>query len=61
MGPWYRIFALRKEVREGRSFSADEFAITLDQLVAGTAPEDYSDPAQFFSRNCFRRALIGAE
>ncbi|MGH7346347.1 MAG: DUF499 domain-containing protein, partial [Candidatus Rokuibacteriota bacterium] len=47
----------RKEVREGRSFNPDEFAIALEQVVAGTAPEDYRDPAQFFARTCFTRAL----
>ena len=57
MEPWYKVVTLRKEVREGRSFSPDEFAIALEQVVAGTAPPDYSDPAQFFSRTCFTRAL----
>ena len=57
MDPWYRIVTLRDEVREGRSFSPDEFAIALEQVVAGTAPEDYRDPTQFFSRTCFTRAL----
>ena len=57
MDPWYRIVTLRKEVREGRSFSPDEFAIALEQVLARTAPEDYSDPVQFFSRTCFTRAL----
>ena len=57
MQPWYRVVTLRKEVREGRSFSPDEFAIALEQVVAGTAPPDYSDPSQFFSRTCFTRAL----
>ena len=55
--PWYKIATLRKEVREGRSFSPDEFAIALEQVVAGTAPEDYRDPEQFFARTCFTRAL----
>ena len=55
--PWYKIVTPRKEVREGRSFSPDEFAIALEQVVAGTAPMDYRDPAQFFSRTCFTRAL----
>ncbi len=32
--PWYKIVELRKEVREGRSFSPDEFAIALEQVVA---------------------------
>ena len=57
MEPWYKVATLRKEVREGRSFSPDEFAIALEQVVAGTAPEDYRDPVQFFARTCFTRAL----
>ena len=57
MEPWYRVATLRREVREGRSFSPDEFAIALEQVVGRTAPVDYSDPAQFFARTCFTRAL----
>ncbi|MYD51869.1 MAG: ATP-binding protein [Dehalococcoidia bacterium] len=57
MDPWYRVVTPRSEVREGRSFSPDEFAIALEQVVAGTAPPDYSDPSQFFSRTYFTRAL----
>ena len=58
MQPWYKVVTLRKEVREGRSFSPDEFAIALEQVVAGTAPPDYSDAEQFFSRTCFTRAMV---
>jgi hypothetical protein len=47
----------RQEVREGRSFNPDEFAIALEQVVAGTAPEDYREPAKFFARTCFTSAL----
>ena len=57
MQAWYRVATLREEVREGRSFSPDEFAIALEQVVAGTAPPDYSDPEKFFSRTYFSRAL----
>ncbi len=57
MEPWYKVVTPRKEVREGRSFNPDEFAIALEQVVAGTAPEDYSNPSKFFSRTCFTRAL----
>ena len=57
MTPWYKVVTLRKEVREGRSFSPDEFAVALEQVVAGTAPLDYRDPKQFFSRTCFTRTL----
>jgi hypothetical protein len=56
--PWYRVVTPRKEVREGRSFDPDEFAIALEQVVAGNAPDDYKDPAKFFSRNYFTRALL---
>ncbi len=57
MDPWYKAAIPRKEVRQGRSFNPDEFAIALEQVVAKTAPEDYRDPAQFFARTCFTRAL----
>lgn len=57
MEPWYKVATPRREVREGRSFNPDEFAIALEQVVSGTAPEDYRDPAQFFARTCFTRAL----
>ncbi len=55
--PWYKVVTPRKEVREGRSFSPDEFAIALEQVVAGTAPKDYSDPKEFFARTVFTTAL----
>jgi predicted AAA+ superfamily ATPase len=57
MEPWYKVTLPRPEVREGRSFNPDEFAIALEQVVAGTAPLDYRDPVQFFARTCFTRAL----
>ncbi len=57
MEAWYKVATPRKEVREGRSFNPDEFAIHLEQVVAQTAPEDYRDPKAFFSRTCFTRAL----
>lgn len=57
MEPWYKVVTPRKEVREGRSFNPDEFAIALEQVVAKTAPEDYRDPDKFFSRTFFSRAL----
>lgn len=57
MEPWYKVATPRKEVREGRSFNPDEFAIALEQVVAGAAPEDYREPKLFFSRTCFTRAL----
>jgi hypothetical protein len=58
MEPWYKVVVPRKEVREGRSFSPDEFAVALEQVVAGTAPADYQKPEQFFARTYFTRALV---
>jgi len=57
MEHWYKVTTPRKEVREGRSFNPDEFAIHLEQVIARTAPEDYREPKQFFARTCFTRAL----
>ena len=57
LDPWYRIAIPRDEVRQGRSFNPDEFAIHLEQVVANRGTEDYRDPAKFFLRNVFTRAL----
>src|SRR5512135_909664 len=57
LDPWYKIVTPRKEVREGRSFNPDEFAIHLEQVAANIGPEDYREPAKFFARTCFTRAL----
>ena len=61
MDPRYKVATPRVEVREGRSFHPDEFAIALEQVVRGTAPEDYSDPAKFFSRTYFTLGVLEAE
>lgn len=57
MEAWYKNSTPRAEVREGRSFNPDEFAIALEQVAAGKGPDDYRDPIKFFSRTCFTRAL----
>lgn len=57
MEPWFRAATPRAEVREGRSFNPDEFAIALEQVVAGTAPADYLNPEQFFARTYFTAAM----
>lgn len=54
---WYKVVTPRAEVREGRSFNPDEFAIALEQVAAGRGPEDYRNPVQFFARTHFTRAL----
>jgi predicted AAA+ superfamily ATPase len=60
MEPWYKVVQPRAEVREGRSFNPDEFAIALEQVAAGTAPEDYTDPNKFFGCTCFTQCAARA-
>lgn len=57
MEPWYKVVLPRKELREGRSLDPSEFAVHLEQIVAGNAPEDYQDPAKFCARTFFGQAL----
>jgi hypothetical protein len=57
MEPWYKNTLPRAEVREGRSFNPNEFAIALEQVAADKGPDDYRKPEQFFARTCFTRAL----
>ncbi len=61
MEPWYKVATARPEVRGSRSFHPDEFAIELEHVVRGTAPEGYSDPAKFLSRTYTTRVLLWAE
>ena len=58
MEPWYKVVTPRKELREGRSLDPSEFAVHLEQVVAGNAPRDYVEPEKFFARNYFSRALV---
>ena len=55
--PWFKIVNPRKEVREGRSFDPGKFAIALERVVAGTAPDDYKNPEKFLARTSFTKAL----
>ncbi len=57
MEPWYRVVLPRQELREGRSLDPSEFAVHLEQVAAGKAPRDYVEPAKFFARNYFAKAL----
>jgi predicted AAA+ superfamily ATPase len=58
MEPWYKVVIPRQELREGRSLDPSEFAVHLEQVVAGTAPRDYVEPAKFFARNYFSKSLV---
>lgn len=55
--PWYRIAVPREDLRKGEPLDASEFAIHLDQVVDGTAPVQYRDPALFFQRTFLTAGL----
>lgn len=48
--PWHKVVEPREDLREGRPLDAAEFAVHLDQVRDGRAPEDYQDPERFFDR-----------
>jgi hypothetical protein len=48
--PWHKVATPRKDLREGKSLEAAEFAVHLDQVRDGRAPGDYQDPPLFFER-----------
>lgn len=56
MRPWYKVVTLREKVREGRSFSPDEFAIALEQVRVGRLRVTTAI-RRSFSRVCVSRAL----
>ncbi len=61
MEPWYKVATPRKEVREGRTFNPDQFTIALEQVVAGTAPDDCKDLIRGLGSdrvNCFIELII---
>ena len=57
MQAWHKLATPREEVRQGRSFNPDEFAINLSQVVLGEGPPDYVRPDEFFSRTSLTAAL----
>lgn len=48
--PWYKLVTPREDLRAGRPLDASEFAVHLDQVRDGRAPEDYQQPERFFDR-----------
>ncbi len=48
--PWYKVITPREDLREGRPLDTAEFAVHLDHVRDGRAPQDYQDPKRFFDR-----------
>ena len=57
--PWYRVVTPREDLREGKPLDASEFAVHLDQVRDGRAPEDYQKPERFFERTYLTQNLTG--
>ncbi|MCE9567305.1 MAG: DUF499 domain-containing protein [Planctomycetes bacterium] len=56
--PWYDVVELREDLRDNRPMDASEFAVHLDQIRAGNAPKDYTDPQRFFDRTFVTGSLL---
>ena len=55
--PWYKVITPREDLREGRPLDASEFAVHLDQVRDGRAPEVYQKPEDFFERTYLTQNL----
>jgi len=55
--PWYKVVTPREDLREGKPLDASEFAVHLDQVRKGRAPDDYQKPERFFERTYLTKNL----
>lgn len=57
--PWYDVVKPREDLREGKPLDASEFAVHLDKVRLGNAPDDYKIPQRFFDRTFLTEHLTG--
>ncbi|MBI5922415.1 MAG: ATP-binding protein [Betaproteobacteria bacterium] len=57
--PWYDVVKPREDLREGKPLDASEFAVHLDKVRLGNAPDDYKIPQRFFDRTYLTGHLTG--
>ncbi|HLF29239.1 MAG TPA: DUF499 domain-containing protein [Anaerolineae bacterium] len=57
--PWYKVVTPRADLREGKPLDASEFAVHLEQVRDGRAPDDYQKPERFFDRTYLTQNLTG--
>jgi hypothetical protein len=55
--PWYKIVTPREDLRDGRPLDASEFAVHLDHVRDGRAPDAYKNPERFFDRTFLTSSL----
>ncbi|MCC7341998.1 MAG: ATP-binding protein [Bryobacterales bacterium] len=56
--PWYKVVTPREDLRESKPLDASEFAVHLDHVREGRAPEVYKNPENFFDRTYLTRSLL---
>jgi hypothetical protein len=56
--PWQHVVIPREDLREGKPLDAAEFAVHLDKVRDGGAPEVYTKPEQFFSRTFLTKNML---
>src|SRR5256714_10322046 len=54
---WYKVITPREDLRDGRPLDASEFAVHLDHVRDGRAPDDYKNPERFFDRTFLTSSL----
>src|SRR5207302_4375433 len=55
--PWYKVITPREDLRDARPLDASEFAVHLDHVRDGRAPDDYKNPERFFDRTFVTSSL----
>lgn len=55
--PWYTIVTPREDIRENKSLDMAEFAVHLDHIRDGRAPEEYQNAQKFFERTYLTQNL----
>ena len=55
--PWYTIVTPREDIRENKSLDMAEFAVHLDHIRDGRAPEEYQNATKFFERTFLTQNL----
>lgn len=56
--PWYTVVTPREDLRGNRPLDASEFAVHLDHIRHGRAPDDYVKPERFFDRTFMTKNLL---
>lgn len=57
MKPWYKVVTPREDLRAGKPLDASEFAVHLDHVRDGRAPDVYQRPAEFFECTFLTKSL----